>query len=706
MGKIGQNYGGMGMQENNIQELEGVVGETDSAQDISSTLEVQPEVKADTGNKAELKKAEKAKAKEAKKEKKAAAKALKKEKKGEKQQKKAAKQQEKAAKQQKNATEKPKKAKPDKKVKKTKKEKKSGKKKQSGSLRGFYTKLNGMRIEKRLRTAFFMVAFIASLSSVVAIGLMVKISIDSNSTLNNYGFASGDLGRALTCLTDTRRCVRDVVHCSEEADVQEARKDLDQANEDFDTYFKKVKSTIKDDEGKDLVREIEAELSNYRQMEERFAKIGEMRTMEDSRVQDLMKTEMDPHYQKLYNACSKLFQNKREQGNNVQVQLIVLCIVAIVLVVILVGVALLLSTRLGKLISKNIAKPLEETIHAAQSIAQGDLNIDVSADTDDEVGDLNRAFVNMSRILKNVISDINYLLSEMADGNFDIESGQKDSYVGELAPILASIENINYKLSSALSDINAATVQFSGASGNLAEAATGLAEGASDQAGAVDMLLRTTDKVTQEVENSSQSVALTSERMAAVGEMADEGRKKMDALTEAMEKINESSRAISEVVTTIENIADQTALLSLNASIEAARAGEAGKGFAVVAGEIGKLANESGDAVNDTRKLIETSLSHVQHGNAIAVDTTNALQEMLEQLQDAVVLAEKARSASDAQANAMKEIDAGMEQISAVVQNNSATAEQTSATSQQLSAQAETIAGLVAKFRLRENPEG
>ena len=291
----------------------------------------------------------------------------------------------------------------------------------------------------------------------------------------------------------------------------------------------------------------------------------------------------------------------------------------------------------------------------------------------------------------------------MAGGNFDIESRQKESYVGELAPILESIRNINYALSSALSEINLATVQFSGASGNLAEAATGLAVGASDQSTAVDMLLETTGRVNQEVENSSQSVALTSERMAAVGQMADEGRRKMDALAEAMEKINESSRAISEVVTTIENIADQTALLSLNASIEAARAGEAGKGFAVVAGEIGKLANESGEAVNDTRKLIETSLGHVEHGNAIAEDTTNALQTMLEQLQDAVVLAEQARNASDAQAAAMKEIDEGMERISAVVENNSATAEETSATSEELSAQAETIAGLVARFRLREN---
>lgn len=81
---------------------------------------------------------------------------------------------------------------------KDRKEKKPAKKEKK---QGFFVRLNAMRIEKRLRTAFILVAMIASLSGLVAIGLMVKISFDSNSTLNNYGFASGDLGRALTSLT-------------------------------------------------------------------------------------------------------------------------------------------------------------------------------------------------------------------------------------------------------------------------------------------------------------------------------------------------------------------------------------------------------------------------------------------------------------------------------------------------------------------------
>lgn len=579
------------------------------------------------------------------------------------------------------------------------KKNKSGKKTKKTS---YIEKIMKLRIEKRLQKAFMCVAFIASLSGLVSVIFMVKISIDANNTLTNYGFATGDLSTALVCITDTRSCVRDIVHSTEPDAIQTAREQMEEANKNFDVYFDKLKGTIDDSEGLDLIRVMEAELAVYRTQLERFAKIGETKSMEADQIQTLMVSELDPYYQKVYDACEQLLNSKKEVGQQVQTELIILTIVAFVIIVIAIIIAIKFSTRLGKMIAKRIADPLHDTVDAAARIAEGDLNVDVVSEVDDEVGDLNKAFVAMSVNLKKIIGDIQYMLSQMADGNFDIESKSEESYTGDFAPILDAIRHINVSLSGALSEIDDATSQFAHASENLADAATGLAEGSTEQADAVDELFRTTDRVTKEVESSSQSVARTSQRMTEIGAMADESREKMNALMEAMDKINKASKAIGEIVTTIEEIASQTNLLSLNATIEAARAGEAGRGFAVVAGEIGKLANQSGDAVNDTRALIQAALDEVAHGNEIADETTNALKDMLEQLGDAAKMADRAKEAVAQQVGAIRTIDKSVQRISNVVQSNAATAEETSATSEELSARAETLASLVGKFQLRQ----
>ena len=160
-----------------------------------------------------------------------------------------------------------------------------------------------------------------------------------------------------------------------------------------------------------------------------------------------------------------------------------------------------------------------------------------------------------------------------------------------------------------------------------------------------------------------------------------------------MERISSTSQEIQNIIGSIEEIASQTNLLSLNASIEAARAGEAGKGFAVVADQIGKLAGDSAQAAVNTRDLIEKSLQEIENGNQITEKTVAALNKILESMND---FANAAKGASESST------EQGIEQISSVVQSNSAAAEETSATSQELSAQSEGLKNLVGRFKLAE----
>lgn len=383
--------------------------------------------------------------------------------------------------------------------------------------------------------------------------------------------------------------------------------------------------------------------------------------------------------------------DRNETMVNTVVIMILLTIVAILLITVIVV----------KYISKML-KPIDKVVKAAQSIAEGSLDIEIKAESNDEIGKLAIAFQDTVNVLKNIIGDESYLLHEMADGNFDVESRVSDSYRGDFAPILDSLKAINVRLSDALSQINDSSGQVTSASEQMAKAAQNLAEGSTDQAGAVEELLATVNDVLAQVEQNAADAADASGRANGVGEQAKESNQYMEEMTEAMASISNTSKQIVAIIGAIEDIASQTNLLSLNAAIEAARAGEVGKGFAVVAEEIRQLANESSKAANNTRELIQTAISEVETGNRIADATAQSLEKVTSGIKEITQIAEGVKNSAEHQAESIEQVTRGIEQISEVVQSNSATAEETSATSEELSAQAEELSNMVGKFRLKK----
>ena len=198
---------------------------------------------------------------------------------------------------------------------------------------------------------------------------------------------------------------------------------------------------------------------------------------------------------------------------------------------------------------------------------------------------------------------------------------------------------------------------------------------------------------------SNQSEQLLKYKVNGEQKMED-SKKQMAQMREAMDKIQESSKQVVGVIKAIKDIASQTNLLSLNASIEAARAGEAGKGFAVVAGEIGGLADESADAVNTTRNLINVSLDEIEKGNTIVNDVIASLDNAVERVRIANGMIQETAQVADVQMKSIDQIRDGIRDMSQVVSDNSAMAEETSATSEELAAQSVTLNELVQKFEL------
>lgn len=361
---------------------------------------------------------------------------------------------------------------------------------------------------------------------------------------------------------------------------------------------------------------------------------------------------------------------------------------------------LILGKMMLKALTENILEPLEQLETAADAISQGNLEIDVTYESEDELGSLAQSFRRTSSTLKDVIGDINQLLTEFAKGNLDAKSNNIEIYSGDFNEILNKLKEVETGLSQTIYNVKESSDQVSAGADQLAESAQGLAEGATDQAAALEELTASVNEVASHVAENTESTDRVHDQAKEVAIKADHGTAKMKELIESMKHISDTTNDIQTVIEKIESIASQTNLLSLNASIEAARAGEAGRGFAVVAEQIKELAEESASSAEETRVMLTNSLNQVEIGSGVADQTSQFMAEMIEQLDAVVMEVAKIRQVSDRQAESVKQISQAIEQVNSVVQENSATSEQVSATSQELSASAEGLDEMISGFKI------
>ena len=567
-----------------------------------------------------------------------------------------------------------------------------------------FKKLQNLRIQKRLRVSSLITLLLTSVAAVLAVIAMSFIIVKYNHTLTYYAFPQGDVALAMNECAEVRSATRAVIGYDDEAEIQLVMAQHDEAIAEVTRLMDEISKSIVTSEGEAVFKKINVALEAYYAKDAEVIETGRTTDPEQSaKAQEMAINELTPLYDALDEAFAELMAINVQKGDMEQNRLFMMAVIFIVLLVLVMVAAFIISLRLSAMTAKGIVGPMHQLVDRLNGFAQGDISSPFPKnEKDDEIADMVKAVSSTTEKIQIIVNDMDELLGQMAEGNFDIHTSCEAEYVGEFKDLLDATRKMNHQINAALTDIKSSSDMVSAGATNLAEASQALAEGATDQAASIEELQAMVSEISSSLGKTANEANNAYEKATQCAQETKKSHSEMEIMMDAMNKISETSKSIGNIIVEIEDIASQTNLLSLNAAIEAARAGEAGRGFAVVADQIRTLADQSAKSAVSTKQLIEESVNKVEVGNQVAAKTAESLESVVELMQ---TIAEGSKEISDMvtkEAEAVEQADQGIIRISEVVQSNSATAEETSATSEELSAQAITMDSVIGKFVLKE----
>ena len=575
--------------------------------------------------------------------------------------------------------------------------------KENTKTTGNFFSFRGMRIERRLKKAFNIVSIIAAIGSLVGLIAIVVVTSNFKNAMNNYALPQGDIALFMNEYAECRSNMRGIIGYEDQDLIDSLVQKHAVRKEKTYERLAAIEKTMVTTEGHAAYAKIEKALEDYFAIESEVIKMGATTDQDMCRkAQEKAINELAPVYEALDAVTLELMEVNIEKEHEMEQVCNMLEFGAMALMAILTIAIVAISRTVSVVIAKGISKPLNELSERMLTFEEGDISSPFpNYNDEDEVGDMVRVVSATTTKLQKIFADLEQLLNDMANGNFNIRTSCEEEYIGEYKGLLLAIRKMNREMDSALKDVREASEMVSVGSVNLAEGAQLLAEGATDQAASVEEMQATMDELTGGLERCAVNMNSAYNKAEECAAAAETSQVEMKSMVDTMERISDTSRKIESIISEIEDIASQTNLLSLNAAIEAARAGEAGRGFAVVADQIRNLAEQSAKSAVNTRELIEGSVNEINIGTRAALKTAEVLEDVVASVKDIADVSRDLRDNIKLQVESIEMANEGINRISEVVQNNSATAEESSATSEELSAQATSMDELVARFQLR-----
>ena len=362
----------------------------------------------------------------------------------------------------------------------------------------------------------------------------------------------------------------------------------------------------------------------------------------------------------------------------------------ILVTIVVVGIFLtVVCSVIGIVVVNNIIRRIRHGAEIVEAVAEGNLTVTVHEKelrVRDEVGDIDRAIANLQKRLSDIVSDIHEMCKNVNSASQSLSGHAEMS-------------------SSHLSQIDTAVNEIAQGAGTQAEETQETTENVIVMG---DMI----EKNNSQIENLN----VNAEEMTQAGDSAIDTLKELEAINgktknaidviyEQTNTTNESAMKIREAINLITDIAEETNLLSLNASIEAARAGEQGRGFAVVAGQIQKLAEQS----NESARKIEAIVASLIEDSDKAVETMNEVRQIMEEQSEKVDKTsemfrqlktgiDQSVNAVDVIAESTREIDKTRVSVVDSCQSLTSIAEENAASTEETSAAVSELTGLVEKI--------